>query len=406
MKRILILLPLLLLALACSLVTPAIPTAPASSAPENVQPTQAPQTSPQATPTATHPTRVRTPEPPREVVAGPQIVHLYMQDARNGWAISQTQLLQTSDGGATWVNVSLPGGPTLGYGAQVYLTGAGSVWVLTSDNPADPRSQGHLFHSGDNGRSWTSNLIPFSSASLAFVDDSQAWALVGLGVGAGSNAVAIYQTSDGGITWTQVYTNDPNKADSGDSLPLGGLKAGLAAYNMQTAWVSGTTYAPGEIYLFRSDDGGQTWFEQHPELSSRFTDAMIAIDSAPIFIDAQTGFLPVRMYGQDTSELNLYTTVDGGITWTPSSSPVPNGSQADILSASEAVVWDGQKFYQTSDGAQTWLTVTPNLGFGETFVQMDFVDLQNGWVLTADANNNRTLYQTSDGGATWIQLVP
>ncbi len=28
---------------------------------------------------------------------------------------------------------------------------------------------------------------------------------------------------------------------------------------MQTAWIGGVVYAPGNVYLFRTDDGGKNW---------------------------------------------------------------------------------------------------------------------------------------------------
>jgi hypothetical protein len=50
------------------------------------------------TPTPT-PTTVPTPSLP--VVASPQIVSFHMLDANNGWAVTDTNLLRTTDGGAT-----------------------------------------------------------------------------------------------------------------------------------------------------------------------------------------------------------------------------------------------------------------------------------------------------------------
>jgi photosystem II stability/assembly factor-like uncharacterized protein len=82
---------------------------------------------------------------------------------------------------------------------------------------------------------------------------------VDLGVGAGSMAVAIFQTEDGGITWTEVYTNDPNHPNAENSLPLGGLKNNLVATDLINAWVSGVIYAPNVIYLYKTQNGGQTW---------------------------------------------------------------------------------------------------------------------------------------------------
>jgi hypothetical protein len=76
---------------------------------------------------------------------------------------------------------------------------------------------------------------------LTFLDVYNGWMLADLGVGAGSNMVAIFQTKDGGATWTQTYTNDPSAPDASASLPLGGLKADLVPLNKQTAWVTGVT---------------------------------------------------------------------------------------------------------------------------------------------------------------------
>ena len=64
-----------------------------------------------------------------------------------------------------------------------------------------------------------------------------------LGVGAGSMAVSVFQTKDGGATWTRAYTNDPNLEGAGDSLPLGGIKDMLVPLDMNTAWIGGVIYS-------------------------------------------------------------------------------------------------------------------------------------------------------------------
>ena len=80
---------------------------------------------------------------------------------------------------------------------------------------------GLLYRTSDGGLSWTTYPVPFGGGALVFTDESNGWMMASLGVGAGSMGVSIYRTSDGGATWTQAYTNDPNLANAGDSLPLG-----------------------------------------------------------------------------------------------------------------------------------------------------------------------------------------
>jgi len=42
----------------------------------------------------------------------------------------------------------------------------------------------------------------------------------------------------------------------------------------------------------------------------------------------------------------------------------------------------------------------------EYLSRVDFVDVNTGWILTADASDNHILYKTQDGGATWSPLIP
>ena len=56
---------------------------------------------------------------------------------------------------------------------------------------------------------------------MQFLDADTGRALAGRGAGAGSEAVELFQTSDGGASWTSVFHDDPGQAGSSDSLPLG-----------------------------------------------------------------------------------------------------------------------------------------------------------------------------------------
>jgi photosystem II stability/assembly factor-like uncharacterized protein len=86
---------------------------------------------------------------------------------------------------------------------------------------------------------------------------------------------------------------------------------------------------------------------------------------------------------------------------------IPKGGSADFLSATEAVIYNGEQFYVTRDAARTWNTISPDVVFGETFARMDFVNLSSGWVLTVDPTTNQSsLFRTTDGGSTWLPVSP
>jgi photosystem II stability/assembly factor-like uncharacterized protein len=341
------------------------------------------------------------------LVENPDIVSLHMLDELNGWGLAVSAVLRTNDGGATWRDVSpegasSPQGETgFGYGVSTAFLSAGQAWVLLPD-AADPLGSGILYCSNDGGGTWTPIQVPFGSADLAFLDDENGWAMVGLGVGAGNMGVAIYRTSDGGADWEQVYTNDPNLPNATEGLPLGGIKNDLTPLDAQTAWVGGVIYAPETFYFFTTGDGGRTWAEQPLPLPPGTQGAEISIDAGPIFLSAQEGVLPVRFSGE-TSKTAFYATRDGGQSWEFLAS-MPGAGAVDFVSPSEGVFWTGEQFFVTSDGGASWTSVTPDILFGETFAGMDFVDARTGWVWTYDLTGQYGLYQTADGGRTWLPL--
>jgi photosystem II stability/assembly factor-like uncharacterized protein len=238
------------------------------------------------------------------------------------------------------------------------------------------------------------------------VNEQNGWMLADLGMGAGSNAVAVFQTTDAGATWEQTYTNDPNQENARDSLPLGGIKSGLVPLDMNTAWVSGVIYAPGEVYLYRTDDGGRSWTQVALTLPDGAQNFELGIDAdQQEFVSETDGFIAMRMSGEST-QTAMYVTNDSGDSWTLMPMILSGAGETEFLSAQEVVMYDGEQFYVTHDAARTWVTVAPDIVFGETFANMEFVNTLSGWVITLDpTTNHRSLYRTSDGGATWFPVI-
>jgi len=189
------------------------------------------------------------------LVESPSLVNIHFLNELDGWGVTETQIVRTNDGGITWYNVTPAEITETGYGVDSFVLDNDHVWVLKQDFENYPNS-GFLYRTSDGGATWISVNAPFSGGDINFLDANNGWMLAGLGVGMGSNAVAVYQTTDGGMTWNQTYINDPNNSNARDSLPLGGIKNGLTPLNMRTAWVSGVVYSDGTVYLYRTDDGG------------------------------------------------------------------------------------------------------------------------------------------------------
>jgi photosystem II stability/assembly factor-like uncharacterized protein len=349
-----------------------------------------------------------TPAPPEinaPIVDMPALFSIQFSNTLDGWGITATQIVRTNDGGVTWYNVTPAGVAETGYGVQLRSLDPMHAWMYLPD-PAMYPYGGFLHRTNDGGLTWQMTSIPFSSGDIQMLNANEGWALADLGGGAGSNAVAVFQTTDGGASWVQTYINDPNNANAGDSLPLGGLKFGIAPRDRNTAWVYGVVYAPGTAYLYRTEDGGATWSEVKLPLPAGAENVELSIDAGQMkFVSPTNGYVIVRLTG-DLYQDAVYTSQDGGAAWVLTLTPIPDGGSADFLSPQEMLIYNGDQFYVTNDAARTWRIIPPDVIFGDTFAMMDFVDLNTGWVITLDSSDQRTLYRTSDGGTTWSPLVP
>jgi photosystem II stability/assembly factor-like uncharacterized protein len=348
-----------------------------------------------------------TPAPPAlaaPVIEAPALIDIQFFNELDGWGLTETFIVRTNDGGITWYSVTPPDIEDMSSGVETFILDEDHAWVQKPDFNNFPNN-GLLYHTADGGLTWNISSTPFSSGDLSFIDDERGWMMADLGAAAGSNAVAVFQTEDGGTTWTQTYTNDPNLPDAGDSLPLGGIKSELMPRDMQTAWVGGNIYSPGTVYFYRTDDGGRSWSLVDLELPADAENFELGIDQDQMqFVSENDGFLVVRMSGDATQTL-VYVTNDGGDTWTLMPTLIPNAGEADFLSAEEAIIYSGEQFYVTRDAARTWATVSPDIVFGDSFASMDFVNPNTGWIISA-VEEHRSLYRTNDGGATWLPVIP
>lgn len=349
-----------------------------------------------------------TPSPPEinaPVIEAPALVEIEFLNELEGWGVTEIGVARTNDGGLSWYDVTPPDITETTGSLRFFFLDRDHAWMQKPDFANFPNS-GFLSRTSDGGLTWRTFDTPFSSGDLSFLDEDNGWMLADLGVGAGSNAVAVYQTTNGGASWNLRYVNDPNHPEAGDSLPLGGLKSGITPIDMQTAWVGGVVYSPGTLYLYRTDDGGNTWSQVNMELPPGAENFELSIDPDEMqFVTSDDGFLAIHMAGNST-QTAIYVTRDAGNTWTLTPTLIPNDGSFDFLSAEEAVIYNGEQFYSTRDAARTWNIIPPNIPFGESFRSMDFANVLSGWVLTLDSANQHFLYRTTDGGATWFLILP
>lgn len=398
MKRILYPLLLVVLVAACapSGIEPAIETSeelftPTAAVAEEASAESQSAVAPQGTPL---PDEINAP-----LIDTPSIVNIEMLDEVYGWAVTDEHIIRTNDGGVTWYDVTPSSLADAGYLVYPDFFDVNHAWVQFPDMNRYPNG-GRLFRTVDGGITWESFNTPFSGGSIHFVDELNGWVMADLGVGAGSMAVSIFQTSDGGRTWERTYTNDPNIAGSADTLPLGGIKNILLPLDLETAWVGGVVYAPGQTYLFRSDDGGGTWFNINLPLPEGTDESELSVQGM-VFVSKTDGLLALRITSDEPQTI-VYVTEDGGNTWSQLPVSFEGYGILETPSASEMIFYTADQFYVTNDAGQTVERITPDMRFGDSVIDMSFVNSRTGWLVTSE----NSLYRTQDGGATWVELIP
>jgi photosystem II stability/assembly factor-like uncharacterized protein len=152
------------------------------------------------------------------------------------------------------------------------------------------------------------------------------------------------RTTDGGVTWKDV---------SPPSLP-NEIKGSRVACVLDTdhAWVTevagSSETQPGQLLVFITHDGGQTWQESAP---IPITGATPEVQLQ--FIDDRHGWL-VTDSGSNSAQptVSLYTTADAGLYWNRVASS--SGSDSSVLGADIACIPTGMTFVSLSRGWLTW----------------------------------------------------
>lgn len=337
------------------------------------------------------------------ILESPSIIDIEMLDEVFGWALTEEHIIRSDDGGVTWYDVTPANLADAGYLVYADFFDADHAWVQFPDMNKYPNG-GKLYRTADGGLTWESFATPFSGGVIKFIDESNGWIMADLGVGAGSMAVSIFKTSDGGKSWNRVYTNDPNLTGAAETLPLGGIKNIILPLDADTAWVGGVVYAPGEVYLYRSDDGGATWFHINLVLPEGSADSELSLLGIRFLSDTD-GVLAIRMTSE-IPQILVYSTDNGGNSWSLLPVTFDGYGFLETPSASEMIFYTAGQFHVTKDAGESVAQVTPDIPFADSIRDMSFVNSQSGWVIAEDASSARILYKTTDGGATWTALTP
>lgn len=340
---------------------------------------------------------------PQGPVSFPALVNLSMFDPQNGWGQSEEGLYRTRDGGQTWQQVAIPLPEGYLYINATFINPE-SAYIAAYDPQSPPVL---LLLTRDSGQTWGQAAISSRSPSfpvLLRIDDQTLFLFEGLGVGAGSQGIALSRSTDGGQTWQETFAHVPGSIDN-PSLPLGGIKSLPAFLDSDLGFIGGSRPMENDIYFFRTEDGGRSWQPQALPVPSSITGYM-AMTQNPITIpgNATTLIAPV-LFSQPEGDPQLvfFTSPDRGQTW-HASTPLAYGGAYFFLDPQTAWAWADGALYATRDGGRSWQAIPDNLPEGASINQLNFVDTETGWALVFEPDFQTYLYTTRDGGQTWQPL--
>jgi photosystem II stability/assembly factor-like uncharacterized protein len=349
-----------------------------------------------------------------------------------GWAlVGGSQLWRTTDGGASWSNVSPPHLLDRVVNADVNDIVDKNLAFITELGGGRRGSPFYwvTFRTVDGGKTWQKGEVlpdPFEpgSGQMFFLDASMGWFAIS-DFNPDPQPPMLYGTRDGGLHWTLLTSNAGAGKLPNSGTPCG---AGVMFTSPDAGWMSmslcasvpsqnqpsGTDLRFVRDVLLATHDGGVTWSVQTLPLNLA-TDARFG---APVFFDRLRGFLVVS-----GSHPALLATSDGGITWTARSLPREAQIDVDFVDPNHGWTLAGPSsmftknrdnsqrmiplpLYHTDDGGSTWVPVQTNLilesPVGVAYAGPYFVDQKTGFLtLFTLAVGPTEFLETSDGGRTW-----
>jgi photosystem II stability/assembly factor-like uncharacterized protein len=289
-----------------------------------------------------------------------------------------------------------PGRIDLPAGAQLSAPSRYVIWALMVDQ--------YLYRSTDRGATWKQEPLPppqghLPQPELSFVSDADGWVIRGGSSVAqldpcGIQATAVWHTTDAGTTWQLL----PSKG-----IAASDCKSGLSFVDSSRGFL-GAWDRNHPAIIYRTSDGGQTWTASQP------------LPDPPGFktvcsgcIGIQTG--PVRAFGStllvsawqpsDPGTQYVFSSIDGGATWTYAASPPRQDGNVDFVTATRwlELIGPGQS-KETTDAGATWHAFASDYSQAAP-IAADFVfaDSQVGY-----GTVRGEISRTADGGLHWVQI--
>ncbi|WP_126578339.1 WD40/YVTN/BNR-like repeat-containing protein [Tengunoibacter tsumagoiensis] len=343
-----------------------------------------------------------TPVPGRAAIP---LTSIRMLNATSGWALSETDILKTQDGGLHWKSLRQIQVGGLDAQPQGAFMDSNHAWVAYHDAQG-PNGTFTILRTTDGGASWQNSNISSALDGIStphFVNTQWGWIEAYHFQGMHHTSGELFRTNDGGVSWSLIANTD---AQPQTGLTNGGN--GLSFKDTQNGWITGEIPS-SRAFLETTGNGGDAWHAQSLPIPDGLTSESVGdtITTPPVFF-GNDGLLPVSLFSNET-DFDMYITHDGGRTWAAQPLARLDMNQNGDASIDNIYVltmnqsWMNAKtgFYGSTDGGKTWHHLSD---LPQPIGKMSFVDATHGWAIGTRSNKNPLLLATSDGGKTWQQM--
>ncbi|NHN26818.1 T9SS type A sorting domain-containing protein [Flavobacterium jejuense] len=287
---------------------------------------------------------------------------------------------------------------------DINIVDANTVWALGYDGSSSTPANYQLFtRTSDGGASWTSGSINVGNINLELTNISPVSATTAwVGAVSPTNGMGgVWKTSNGGTTWVQqnatAYTNPSSFFNV------------VHFFDANIGITQGDPITATDFEVYRTTNGGTTW-------------TAVPAASLPNIISGEYGYNGGNVAAGNsfwfvTNMGKLYRTTDMGVTWTKLNTPISDFSGTNVggsiyfsddntgvlLARSGPVATATYTLYTTSNGGSTWSAGTP---YTHPYRSLSFIPGTTILVGTASDNDTATYSSaySTDLGASWVNI--
>ncbi|MBW7997899.1 MAG: hypothetical protein FVQ81_15285, partial [Candidatus Glassbacteria bacterium] len=360
------------------------------------------------------------------------------------YLLAEDMVYRSTDGGMTWSTANGTGFPSGGSYNLVETSLANAETVYVACNGVSATWQYGILKTSDGGDSWKwvyrvdGSTIDRGSYSGAWLDNTYgpSWrgSVIGLGVSPvdpdlcyASDYGSAYRTTDGGTSWTQVYTeNMPDGTVRSRGLNVTGSYGVIFDPFDSQRIILPTT----DVGMFASSNGGESWEHSIGGIPSSWRNTSYwavfdpDVEEKVWSVWSNCHDLPrEKMFRsgkleQDGYEGGVAVSTNSGRSWTASNTNIPSNTvcthilldpSSPVDSRTLYVCGFGRGVYKSTDGGSSWLAANSGLGANRYAWRMVRVPDGTLYLLVARGlvGGNRIdgeLYRSDNQAASW-QLV-